>query len=102
VYEIVRTLHPDIEAGSVEIDPELAGDYLAAYIAEKEGEIDRKFYAARILDQLGKLRDAHVDGARFAYRTYKTTNGVKGTPYLATDQTRLKQVTYKNVREAIA
>jgi putative phage-type endonuclease len=106
-YEIVRTLHPDVEPGQVEIDPDLAGDYLAAYIAEKEAKIDREFYAAKILDELGKTRDAVIredplSVTRFAYRTYKTFNGVKGTPYLAVDQARLKQITYPTVREAIA
>jgi putative phage-type endonuclease len=101
-YQAVRELHPNIVPGSVEVDPELAGDYLAAVIAEKEAKADKEFHGARILDQLGDLRDALVDGARFAYRTHRSRDGQPGTPFLATDRKRLDQIVYpKTIREAI-
>lgn len=101
-YQAVRELHPDILPGSVEIDSGLAGDYLAAVIAEKEAKADKEFYTARILHELGNLRDACVDGARLAYRTHRSRDGQPGTPFLATDRKRLDQITYpRTIREAI-
>lgn len=101
-YQAVRELHPDILPGSVEVDPDLAGDYLAAVIAEKEAKADKEFHGARILDQLGDLRDALVDGARFAYRTHRSRDGQPGTPFLAADRKRLEQVQFpRTIREAL-
>ena len=100
--QAVRELHPNILPGQVEIAPDLAGDYLAAVIAEKEAKADKEFHTARILDALGNLRDAVVDGARFAYRTHRSRDGQPGTPFLATDRKRLEQISYpKTIREAL-
>ena len=95
-YEVQRTLHPNIEPGQVAVDVTLAGDYLAAVIAEDEAKLDKQFYAAQILAELGSLREAvdDVDGARFAYRTHRSRDGKPGTPYLAPDRTRVKQLTH--------
>jgi putative phage-type endonuclease len=101
-YRALRELHPAIQPGAVEIDPGLAGDYLAAVIAHQEAAVDKEYYGSQVLQQLGSLRDAVVDGARFAFRTHRSRNGQPGTPFLATDRKRLEQITYpKTIREAL-
>lgn len=67
--QVVRQLHPDIELDDVEIDSALAAWYLADNAREKEAKAGKQHAASRILDRLGKARNAVTpDGERIAYR----------------------------------
>lgn len=96
-HQVVRALHPEIEPEDVEVDAEVAGEYLAAVMAEREAKTDKQLRAARVLDAMGRARNGCVDGVRFAYRTARDP----GTPYLAPDRKRLAQLTHpQTIREA--
>jgi putative phage-type endonuclease len=67
-YQAVRVLHPDIELRDVEIDEELASDYLTACDNLTDAEAAKRFYASTVLDAMGTARRATVDGKPFAIR----------------------------------
>lgn len=101
-YQAVRQIHPEIDDTDAEIDPELAGEYLAAEIDQAAAE--KRFTAARslVLDAMGTSKNAIQAGdenrQRFAYRTARTTkDGEPGIPFLMTDK-RMKKI--MTIREA--
>lgn len=101
-YQAVRKVHPEIEDVQVEIDPELAGEYLAAELDLAAAE--KRFTAARslVLDLMGSAKHAIQEGdehrQRFACRTARTTrDGEPGVPFVTTDK-RMKRI--MTIREA--
>lgn len=66
-YECVRQLHPEIEDREVQIDPELAAEYLDAARSHKESETRLRGLKTRVLDVL--------DGGHIALAgTYKVAD----------------------------
>lgn len=103
-YEAVRRVHPEIEDVEVEIDGELAGEYLAAELDLAEAQ--RRFTAARslVLDAMGTGKHAVMADdqyrQRFAFRTARTTkDGQPGVPFLQTDKKTKDRLTIKEASE---
>lgn len=116
-YQTIREQHPQIDGTDVEVDPDLAGDYLAAEIEAKHVATALKQAKSRLLDVMGTARNAVVNGERAAYRTHKSTTTTcpgchgnmrhtadcgtcdgagtikqPGTPYLAADKKNLTRL----------
>lgn len=99
-YQIIREQHPDIDPVSVEIDGALASWFLAATTAEKDAKALKQHAASKILDTLGRARNAVApDGERIAYRK---PNG-DHPPYLCPDPKAVKaRQGQTTIREAVA
>ena len=84
-YQVLRDLHPDIDAGTeVTVPSEIAGEYLDAVLCLKAAESRLTGAKSRLLDAMGNARVAVVEGPgpavdrRFAYRR---AAGADATPY---------------------
>lgn len=67
-YETVRAMHPDIDDIDVEIDRDLAVDFLALDAERKEIEKAARGAKTKILDAMGRAKTATVDGLKVADR----------------------------------
>lgn len=68
-YECVRRLHPDIERGvEVELDDQLAGDYLRAVADQKLIDAELRGAKIRLLDAMGNAQYAMCRGHKIADR----------------------------------
>lgn len=102
--QVVRELHPEIDPERVEIDANLANEYLGAVIATKQLEKDLTGLKSQMLQAMGRSREAYVDGTRVAYRkANKRPDGTPGIPYLTYDAKTVKQLmappSIKNARK---
>lgn len=96
-YQAIRELHPDIDPEHIEINPDIAGEYMASRIALKAEESRHQEAASRLLDAMGSAKHADLDGVRFAYRTARRkADGSPGTPYVQADKATFKQLTAKD------
>lgn len=77
-YETIKALHPDIDGEDVEIDPDLAEQWVAAVKLLATAEEAHGLAKNLLADALGSGKRAFCDGLKLADRRSK--NG--GTPYL--------------------
>ncbi|MDV6277260.1 YqaJ viral recombinase family protein [Rhodococcus erythropolis] len=68
-YETVRRLHPDIDGREVQLDPDLAADYLTAVADDKEITKRLRGLKTRVLDVMGNAQTAVVIDLKIATRT---------------------------------
>lgn len=91
-YDALRQLHPDITDDETEVDPDLAGEYIASKAAVKASEARHQLATNRLMAAMGSCRAAVVDGARIAYRTARRRpDGTPGLPYLQADRKLSKE-----------
>jgi putative phage-type endonuclease len=77
-YATVRALHPDIADDDIELDDDLAAEYLTSLTQAKTAEARHTAAKARLADAMGTARRARWRNHTIATR--QTKNG--GTPYL--------------------
>lgn len=78
-YTVIRQLHPDIDRDSVlEVDEELAHEFVAAVTTSREAERAKDLAVNRLADAMGSSHKATAWGVKIAHRQ---TNG-RGAPYL--------------------
>ena len=68
-YETVRRLHPEIDGREVQLDPDLAADYLTAVADDKEITKRLCGLKTRVLDVMGNAQTAVVIDLKIATRT---------------------------------
>lgn len=68
-YETVRRLHPEIDGREVQLDPDLAADYLTAVADDKEITKRLRGLKTRVLDVMGNAQTAVVIDLKVATRT---------------------------------
>ncbi|PBI96971.1 YqaJ-like viral recombinase domain protein [Rhodococcus erythropolis] len=68
-YETVRRLHPEIDGREVQLDPDLAADYLTAVADDKEITKRLRGLKTRVLDVMGNAQTAVVIDLKIATRT---------------------------------
>lgn len=68
-YETVRRLHPEIDGREVQLDPDLAADYLTAVADDKEITKRLRGLKTRVLDVMGHAQTAVVIDLKIATRT---------------------------------
>lgn len=68
-YETVRRLHPEIDGREVQLDPDLAVDYLTAVADDKEITKRLRGLKTRVLDVMGNAQTAVVIDLKIATRT---------------------------------
>lgn len=68
-YETVRRLHPEIDGREVQLDPDLAADYLTAVADDKEITKRLRELKTRVLDVMGSAQTAVVIDLKIATRT---------------------------------
>ena len=68
-YETVRRLHPEIDGREVQLDPDLAADYLTAVSDDKEITKRLRGLKTRVLDVMGNAQTAVVIDLKIATRT---------------------------------
>ncbi|MGC0364781.1 putative phage-type endonuclease [Rhodococcus sp. 27YEA15] len=68
-YETVRRLHPEVDGREVQLDPDLAHDYLTAVADDKEITKRLRGLKSRVLDVMGKAQTAVVIDLKIATRT---------------------------------
>jgi putative phage-type endonuclease len=79
-YEAVKELHPEIEAGEVELPAAVAEPYLAALAAVTDAETEKRRAAAEVLTAMGGAQYATYRRERIASRIPPKTEG--RAPYL--------------------
>lgn len=75
-YQCVREQHPDIESGSVEVDPPLAESILHYSLEVKELETHIRGFKTRLLDAMGNAKTATCNGVIIAERRPHGKGGV--------------------------
>lgn len=79
-YEAIRKVHPDIEAKvSVEIDPDLALDFVTALREADAWEETARFARSRVIEAMGTANYAVCQGERIA-RRQRNKSGVSFVP----------------------
>jgi len=68
-YETVRRLHPEIDGREVQLDPDLAADYLTAVSDDKAITKRLRGLKTRVLDVMGNAQTAVVIDLKIATRT---------------------------------
>lgn len=68
-YETVRRLHPEIDGREVQLDPDLAADYLTAVADDKEITKRLRGLKTRVLGVMGNAQTAVVIDLKIATRT---------------------------------
>lgn len=68
-YETVRRLHPEIDGREVQLDPDLAADYLTTVADDKEITKRLRGLKTRVLDVMGNAQTAVVIDLKIAART---------------------------------
>ncbi|MFF2060012.1 YqaJ viral recombinase family protein [Rhodococcus qingshengii] len=68
-YETVRRLHPEIDGREVQLDPDLAADYLTAVADDKEITKRLRGLKTRVLDVMANAQTAVVIDLKIATRT---------------------------------
>lgn len=68
-YETVCRLHPEIDGREVQLDPDLAADYLTAVADDKEITKRLRGLKTRVLDVMGNAQTAVVIDLKIATRT---------------------------------
>lgn len=102
-YEILRESHPDIERGeSVEIDSELAGDFMLAK-AELDAVTARWNSArSRMALAMGRAQNAKIGDERVAFRTARRVGDGWGKPSVQVDQANYKRLKVgQTIKEAL-
>lgn len=88
-YRAIRERHPEIDQGDVEIPRDLADNYLAAVIQERDIKEHKQRYAGEIMQLMGTARNAIDEtGQRFAFR--KPASNPDRTPYLMANPATIK------------
>lgn len=77
-YKAIRQLHPEIDGTGVELDPDMAEDFIDARIDLKNADSADQLQRNRVADVMGNAQYAECNGHTIARRQAK--NG--GTPYL--------------------
>lgn len=68
-YETVRRLHPEVDGREVQLDPDLAADYLTAVSDDKAITKRLRGLKTRVLDVMGNAQTAVVIDLKIATRT---------------------------------
>lgn len=75
-YDAVRAMHPDIDDEDVEIPRDLAHDYVTASLALDAAETAARAAKTRLLDAMGRAKNATCDGTKVARRQPHSRAGV--------------------------
>lgn len=67
-YQAVRDLHPDIDGNEVQVDPELAREFLQSDADRKAAETAARGAKTRLLDAMGRAAQANAGEAKVATR----------------------------------
>ena len=67
-YQTLRELHPDIDDEAIEVDRDLATAYLDAIAGAKAAAAEKDRASAALLDAMGRVRRACLDGVQIAMR----------------------------------
>lgn len=71
-YDAVRSVHPDIDDGAeVQLDADMAVDYLDAYAVHKAAEAELRLHKSRVLEVMGRAKVARVGDVKIADRRRK-------------------------------
>lgn len=77
-YQVIRELHPDIDGTDVDLENDLARQYIDARVALAEAEAAERLAKSRIADAMGNAKRARWDGHTIADRRCKEG----GVPYV--------------------
>jgi putative phage-type endonuclease len=78
-YEAVAAMHPQIEDVKVDVPDDVAQPYLAALVAEKDAQAEKRRTGALLLEHMGSAKDAFYRTKRIASRQARSDDAA---PYL--------------------